>query len=178
LSIFGGDAVPSGRGSGRGQLADWIAGNPLTARVMVNRIWGWHFGQGLVRSSNDFGARGDAPTHPELLDWLAAKFVASGYSVKDLHRVIMLSAVYQRVSETASADDPDNRWLSHFNRHRLTAEELRDSLLAVSGQLDLTPGQAHPFPAEATWSFTQHNPFNAVYETPRRSAYLMVQRQR
>jgi hypothetical protein len=145
---------------------------------MVNRIWEWHFGQGLVGSSNDFGARGEKPTHPELLDWLASKFVESGFSVKAMHRLILSSKVYQRASAASAATDPDNRLLTHFPRRRLTAEEMRDSLLTASGQLDLTPAEAHPFPAEATWKFSQHNPFNAVYETNKRSAYLMVQRQR
>ena len=178
LSILGGEAVPAEAGSGRKELGDWIVKSPLTARVMVNRIWEWHFGQGLVRSSNDFGARGEKPSHPELLDWLAAKFVESGFSVKAMHRLILSSEVYQRASAVPSATDPDNRLLAHFTRRRVTAEEMRDSLLAASGQLDLTPAEAHPFPAEATWKFTQHNPFNAVYETNKRSVYLMVQRQR
>jgi hypothetical protein len=145
---------------------------------MVNRIWEWHFGKGLVRSSNDFGARGEKPTHPELLDWLAAKFVESGFSVKAMHRLILSSTAYQRASAAPSAADPDNRLLAHFPRRRLTAEEMRDSLLTASCQLDPTAAEAHPFPAEATWAFTQHGPFNAVYETNKRSAYLMVQRQR
>jgi len=178
LTIFGGDKVAAEGGSGRAQLADWVAGNPLAARVIVNRVWGWHFGRGLVRSSNDFGARGEAPTHPELLDGLTARFVASGYRIKELHRLIMQTAAYQRASAVPGQSDPDNRWLSHFTRRRLTAEELRDSLLTVSGQLDQTTGESHPFPPESTWRFTQHNPFNAVYETNRRSAFLMVQRQR
>jgi hypothetical protein len=165
-------------GSGRKQVGDWIVKSPLAARVMVNRIWEWHFGQGLVRSSNDFGARGEKPTHPELLDWLASKFVESGFSGKAMHRLILSSATYQRASAAPVAADPDNRLLTHFPRRRLTAEEMRDSLLTASGQLDLTPAEAHPFPAEATWKFSQHNPFNAVYETNKRSAYLMVQRQR
>ncbi len=178
LSILGGDDVPAGAGSGRKELGDWIAKSPLAARVMVNRIWEWHFGKGLVPSSNDFGARGEKPTNPELLDWLAAKFVESGFSVKAMHRLIMNSAVYWRASATSHAADPDNHLLAHFPRRRITAEEVRDSLLTASGQLDLTPAGVHPFPAEATWKFTQHNPFNAVYETNKRSAYLMVQRQR
>jgi hypothetical protein len=178
LSVFGGELVSENSGSGRRQLGDWIVQQPLSARVMVNRIWQWHFGQGLVRSPNDFGSRGEKPTHPELLDWLAAQFVASDYSVKAMHRLIMSTAAYQRSSATASATDPDNRLLAHFNRHRLSAEEIRDSLLVVSAQLDPTPAESHPFPPEATWGFTQHNPFNAVYDTPKRSAYLMVQRQR
>ncbi len=178
LSIFGGTQVPEDAGSGRRELSEWVAKHPLTARVMVNRIWEWHFGQGLVRSSNDFGTQGEAPTHPELLDFLASRFVQSGYSVKAMHRLILHTDAFQRASATPVAADPDNRWLSHFNRRRLTAEELRDNLLNTSGQLDLTPGKAHPFPEESTWKFTQHHPFNAVYETDKRSVYMMVQRQR
>jgi hypothetical protein len=176
LTVFGGAEVPANSGSGRRELADWVARHPLAARVMVNRIWGWHFGRGLVGSSNDFGARGEAPSHPELLDFLAARFVQSGYSVKAMHRLILHTATYRRASAVTA--DAENRWLSHYSRRRLSAEELRDSLLSVSGQLDLTPGEGHPFPDEKTWTFTQHTPFNAVYETNRRSAYLMVQRQR
>ena len=178
LSVFGAAPVPRDAGSGRRELGDWVARHPLAARVMVNRIWEWHFGHGLVRTSNDFGSRGAAPTHPELLDFLASRFVHSGYSVKSMHRLILQTAAYQRASATPVAADPENRWLAHFSRRRLTAEELRDSLLTASGQLDLSPGTAHPFPEESTWSFTQHNPFSAVYETNRRSAYMMVQRQR
>jgi hypothetical protein len=178
LGVFGGEAVRAEGGSGRRQLADWVAGHPLTARVMANRIWEWHFGQGLVRTPNDFGARGEAPTQVELLDWLAGQFAASGYSVKAMHRLILQTAAYQRASATPGEKDAENRWLAHFSRRRLTAEELRDSLLSVSGRLDLTAGDGHPFPKEETWTFTQHNPFSAVYETNRRSAYLMVQRQR
>ena len=178
LSILGGETVPAESGSGRKELGDWIVRSPLAARVMANRIWEWHFGHGLVRSSNDFGARGEKPTNPELLDWLAAKFVESGFSVKTMHRLIVESRVYQRAGAAPSAADPDNRLLAHYPRRRLTAEELRDSLLSASGQLDLAPAEAHPFPSEVTWKFSQHNPFNAVYETNKRSAYLMVQRQR
>jgi hypothetical protein len=178
LSVFGGAEISAGSGSGRWDLSEWVAAHPLTARVMANRIWEWHFGRGLVSSSNDFGARGERPTHPELLDWLAAQFVQNGYSVKVMHQLILQTAAYQRASAAPATADPDNRWLAHFRRRRLTAEEIRDSLLAASGQLDLTPGEAHPFPPENTWNFTQHAPFNAVYETNRRSAYLMVQRQR
>ena len=178
LDVFGAAEVPRKAESGRRELANWIAGHPLTARVMVNRIWEWHFGHGLVRSANDFGARGERPTHPELLDFLAARFVQSGYNVKAIHRLILHTAAYRRASAAPSAADPENRWLASFNRRRLTAEELRDSLLAVSGQLDPSPGEAHPFPDEKTWSFSQHAPFNAVYDTNRRSVFMMVQRQR
>ena len=177
LSILGGEKLTADAGSGRKELGDWITKTPLAARVMVNRLWEWHLGKGLVRSSNDFGSRGEKPTHPELLDWLAAKFAESGFSVKAMHRLILSSAAYQRASAAPTAADPENRLLAHFPRRRLTAEEMRDSLLTASGQLELTPAEEHPFPVEATWKFSQHNPFNAVYETTKRSAYLMVQRQ-
>lgn len=181
VSILGGDVVPEGAGSGRRQLGDWIAQHPLTARVMVNRIWQWHFGTGLVATPNDFGSRGQRPTHPQLLDYLATQFIASGYSVKAIHRLIMNTRTYQRssdVSESSATNDAENRFLTRFARRRLNAEEIRDSLLAAADNLDTTVAEAHPFPAESTWTYTQHNPFSAVYETNKRSAYLMVQRQR
>ena len=127
-------------GSGRLELAQWIASknNPLTARVMVNRIWQHHFGNGLVATSDNFGVRGDRPSHPELLDWLAVRFVDCGWSMKAMHRLICLSATFQQ--QTSNSSDPENRWLSHFPRRRLSAEELRDAVLAVSGQLDRQAG--------------------------------------
>ena len=132
-------------GSGRLQLADWLTRpeNPLPARVMVNRIWQHHFGEGLVRTPSDFGERGERPTHPELLDFLAAKFVESGWSVKAMHRLIMLSATYQQSSKGSAAGmakDPDNLLVGRANRRRLEAEAIRDSLLAVSGRLDPARG--------------------------------------
>ncbi|MFT5470216.1 MAG: hypothetical protein ACI8UO_005341 [Verrucomicrobiales bacterium] len=181
LTVFGGEPVGADSGSGRKQLGDWIAENPLAARVMVNRVWHWHFGEGLVRSPNDFGSRGELPTHPELLDWLAAQFVAADFRVKPLHRLIMNTEPYQRSSarpDEFTTADPENRWLGRFERRRLSAEEIRDSLLAVSGKLDIAAAEAHPFPTEKSWNFTQHNPFNAVYDSNKRSAFLMVQRQR
>jgi hypothetical protein len=131
--------------SGRLELARWIASpqNPLTARVMVNRVWQHHFGRGIVATSDNFGSRGDRPTHPELLDFLATQFVSSGWSVKALHRQIVLSSAYRQQSrsgETARQIDPDNRGLSWFPNRRLNAEEVRDAVLAVSGQLDRAPG--------------------------------------
>jgi hypothetical protein len=172
--IVGGQHLPPGApGSGRLHLAEWLtdpATNPLTARVMVNRIWQHHFGRGLVATPNDFGVRGAPPTHPELLDTLAVQFVESGWSVKEMHRRILLSDAYRR----ASGDSPDPL-LGRFPRRRLDAEAIRDSLLAISGELDRAPGTAHPFPPAGT-KFSQHAPFNAVYETPRRSVYLMQQR--
>jgi hypothetical protein len=178
LTIFGGNVVQSTSSSGRQELGDWIARSPIAARVMVNRIWEWHFGTGLVRSANDFGTRGERPTHPELLDFLAARFIQSGYSLKAMHRLILQTEAYQRMSDTPSSSDIDNRWLSHFNRRRLTAEEIRDSLLMASRNLDLERGSSHPFPPETNWGFTQHQPFNAIYDTNKRSAFIMVQRQR
>jgi hypothetical protein len=181
LTVFGKAEVGAGQGSGRRQLGEWIAAQPLASRVMVNRIWQWHFGRGIVGSPNDFGSRGDTPSHPELLDWLAVQFRLSGYSVKSMHRLMMLSQAYQRGSDASEAEltgDPDLRFRGSFSRRRLTAEELRDSLLMTSGNLDPSAGEAHPFPPEASWGFSQHNPFTAVYESNRRSAFLMVQRQR
>jgi uncharacterized protein DUF1553/uncharacterized protein DUF1549 len=185
--VLGGQTLPSDiKGSGRLQLASWIAdpANPLTARVMVNRIWHGHFGRGIVATPNDFGKQGRAATHPELLDCLARRFIDGGWSIKQMHRTIMLSRVYQLSSSPAPAGtladvgliDPDNEYLSHFSRRRIDAESIRDALLAVSGNLDRSPGGPHPFPEMPTWDFTQHKPFKAVYETNRRSVYLMTQR--
>jgi hypothetical protein len=125
----------------RAGLAEWIAraDNPLTARVMVNRIWQYHFGRGLVATASDYGMRGSAPSHPELLDWLAKRFVEQGWSMKKLHREILLSATYRqgaKVSAEAAEKDPDNQYLSHHTRRRLQAEEVRDAVLAVTGTLN------------------------------------------
>ena len=141
--LSGPQRKPFVNGSGRLELARLIAdpGNPLTARVMVNRIWMSHFGKGLVRTPSDFGTRGEPPTHPELLDWLAHTFVAEGWSIKKMHRLIVTSATYQQastISPEMARRDPDNRWLARQNRRRLEFEQLRDAMLAVSGELDLT----------------------------------------
>jgi hypothetical protein len=134
--------VPRTETTGRRRtLAAWIAdkNNPLTARVMVNRVWQYHFGRGIVRSSNNFGLQGDAPTHPELLDWLAADFVEGGWKFKRLHKLIMLSNAYQMSSQAAPGareKDPENQLLHAFDMRRLTAEEIRDSILAVNGSLN------------------------------------------
>ena len=131
---------PTVTGSGRLALAKWVANaeNPLTARVMANRVWQHHFWEGIVRTPNNFGKLGEAPTHPDLLDWLAREFIESGWSVKHLHRLILLSSAYQQSSrsELSGARDPDNRLFGRQHRRRLSAEELRDALLAVSGTLD------------------------------------------
>lgn len=143
--LAGNSQPPIEHGSGRKELAEWLtrADHPLTSRVMVNRIWQWHFGEGIVRTPNNFGSTGDRPSHPELLDYLAQKFVEQGWSIKSMHRMIMLSSTYQmssHSSEDAREKDPGNRLLSHFSRRRLTIEEMRDSFLAVDGSLDLTMG--------------------------------------
>ncbi|MCU1232451.1 MAG: hypothetical protein JWP63_418 [Candidatus Solibacter sp.] len=184
-TILGGAKVPPEEtGSGRLELADWVADakNPLTARVMVNRIWHWHFGQGIVATPDDFGTRGEAPSHPELLDYLTSRFIESGWSVKKLHRMILLSRTYQ----SASGNDPKNAvkdaknaYLWKFNRRRLDAEEIRDSLLSLSGNLDPASGEQAPFTPEMTWRYTQHQPFIAAekdFATNKRSVYLMQQR--
>ena len=185
LTVLGGQKVPAEeQGSGRMELAEWVtdAKNPLTARVFVNRVWQWHFGQGIVATPDDFGARGEAPTHPELLDYLASRFVESGWSIKKLQRMILLSRAYQG----ASGDDPQNEvkdaknaYLWKFNRRRLDAEEIRDALLTVSTNLDPAPAGEPPFTPETTWRYTQHQPFIAVekdFATNKRSVYLMQQR--
>ena len=143
--LAGDEQTPVTEGSGRLQLAKWLAspGNPLTARVMVNRIWQHHFGEGIVRTPNNYGKLGAPPTHPELLDYLAHRFVESGWSIKAMHRAIMLSAVYQQSSTSRAATlsaDPENKWFGRMNRRPLDAESLRDSLLASAGRLDLTLG--------------------------------------
>ena len=183
LELLGGEAVPAGSGSGRLELANWIARptNPLTARVFVNRVWQWHFGEGLVATPSDFGSRGERPTHPELLDWLAGEFIASGWSVKSLHRLIMNSRTYQLASvdnEAGLAADPGNRWYWRYSRRPLDAESIRDAMLAVSGRLDGNVPKSHPFPSVDTWAYTIHSPFHAVYDSNHRSVYLMVQRNR
>ena len=141
LSAFG-SQQPFKKGSGRLELAQAIIHprNPLTARVMVNRIWQHHFGRGLVSTPSDFGKQGSPPSHPELLDWLAQRFIDSGWSIKAMHRLIMLSETYQQSSQTSDPRDPDNRLLSRMNPHRLSFEEARDAWLAAAGRLNLRMG--------------------------------------
>ena len=145
-AFFAGESQPPiKQGSGRLELARWIAAkeNPLTVRVIVNRVWQWHFGEGLVRSPNNFGLVSEPPTHPALLDWLAARFVEDGWSLKKLHRRMLLTTVYQQASAIPHAQfarDPDNRWLGRFAARRLEAEAIRDAMIFVSGRLDPSPG--------------------------------------
>ena len=136
----------SDRFTRRKELALWLTrgDHPLTARVMVNRIWLWHFGDGIVSTPNDFGSMGQSPSHPELLDWLATEFVARKWSIKEMHRLIMLSGTYQRSSRFAGEQhvqvDPDNRLLWRINRRRLESEALWDSIHSVAGTLNLKMG--------------------------------------
>lgn len=180
ISLLGGQAAePIDSGSGRRALAEWIArpDNPLTARVFVNRLWQHHFGTGLVATSSDFGLRGEPPSHPELLNWLAMELRQSG--IKSIHRLIVLSQAYQQSAgdaQEAAKVDSQNRLLGRFPRRRLSAEEIRDSMLFVAGTLDDRMPGPHPFPPVETWGFTIHYPFTANYDSKHRSIYLMVQR--
>jgi hypothetical protein len=179
------DAPPGRR---RAALARWLtaADNPLTARVLVNRVWGWHFGQALVRTPNDFGAQGEPPTHPELLDWLARDLVEHGWGLKRLHRQILLSSTYRMGSVAAGRGlevDPEDRLLWHFPRRRLEGEAVRDALLACAGTLNrkafgppvvppLSAGELTGlFDAKSKWPVTKD-----PAEHTRRSVYLLTRR--
>jgi hypothetical protein len=163
--VLAGEKQPAiTQGSGRRELADWLTrpDHPLTARVMVNRIWQHHFGAALVRTPSNFGKLGEKPTHPELLDFLAGEFVRGGWSVKRMHRLMMLSATYQQASRGREPPekDPDNRLFGRMERHRLEAEAVRDSLLAVAGRLDRTTG----------------GPADRDFNRPRRTVYQITVR--
>jgi len=172
--------IPAGQ-SGRLQLARWLTSpdNPLTPRVAANYIWQFHFGKGIVSTSDDFGLGGASPSHPELLDWLARQFIDNGWSVKHLHRLILSSKTWRLsgvASRKALAIDPTNRWYWRFDRRRRDAESIRDGIMQVAGTLNPNRPGPHPFPPEANWQFSQHGPFKAVYDSPHRSVYLMTQR--
>jgi hypothetical protein len=147
------------------------AKNPLTPRVMVNRLWQQHFGRGLVRSPDNFGFTGERPTHPELLDWLASEFVRKGWSIKAMHRLIVTSDAYRQRCDSPGSPYPQLR-------RRLEAEEIRDSLLDVAGELDLTPGAAHPFKTTSGYRYSQHKPFAEFFDSKKRSIYLITLRLR
>jgi hypothetical protein len=172
----------------RAVLAKWLtaADNPLTARVLVNRVWGWHFGQALVRTPNDFGSQGEPPTHSELLDWLARDFVEHGWGLKRLHRLILLSNTYRMASVADGPglrSDPENRLLWHYPRHRLEGEAMRDAMLACAGTLNTKPSGPPVVPplsageltglfgAREKWPVTKD-----AAEHTRRSVYLLVRR--
>jgi hypothetical protein len=183
LTIVAGEyQQPFSTGSGRLELAEWAASekSPLTARVMANRIWQHHFGAGIVRSPDNFGHTGDAPTHPELLDWLAASFVESGWSVKTLHRQILYSSAY-RMQSRAAADaaqiDPENKLLSHMPVRRLEAEAIRDSVLAVAGTLNLAVGGESVPPHISPYQDGRGKPESGPLDGEgRRSIYVQARR--
>jgi len=178
-------AVSSGRRTG---LAKWMTSpaNPLTSRVIVNRIWQYHFGRGIVRTSSDFGFQGSKPTHPELLDWLAAKFVEDGWSMKAMHRLIMNSAAYQMSStgrEDALAKDATNDHFWRFDMRRLSAEEVRDSILWANGTLNVDrmygPSIYTDIPAEVKAGQSQPGSGwgkSSPEDEARRSVYVHVKR--
>ena len=185
--------LPETTAKPRAELAKWVVApeNPLTARVVVNRIWQYHFGRGIVATPNDFGRMGARPTHPELLDYLANEFVASGFSVKHIHRLILNSNTYQQASqlpsdptlkELATTKDSENKWLWRFNRQRLEAEQIRDAILAVSGTLN--PKQGGPsvmVPIDQGLVNTLYKPSQWAppkdhAEYTRRSIYLIAKR--
>jgi hypothetical protein len=146
---------------------------------MVNRLWQHHFGQGLVATPSNFGVRGARPTHAALLDWLAAALVERGWSLKAMHRLILTSKTWQLASEHSEANaqlDPSNDFYWRQNRRRLDAEAIRDSMLFVSGRLDLRRPGRHPFPPIQDWGYTQHNQFKAIYPSEHRTVYLMTPR--
>lgn len=163
--------------SGRLELAQWLTNenHPLTYRVLVNRVWRWHFGKGLVRSTDNFGMLGDVPTHPELLDWLTCRFIERGGSIKELHRLIMLSRTYQQ-SSSASSDaiqrDPENRLWGRAEVRRLEAEPIRDAILAVSGSLDQSFGGSLLEVKNREFFFDHTSKDKTKYSSNRRSIYL------
>lgn len=169
----------TGSESGRRQLAEWLvdANHPLTARVLANRLWRWHFGKGLVASVDNFGILGEMPSHPELLDWMALRLVSDGWSVKKMHRLMLCSQTYRRsaqVSAEGIAADPDNRWWGRMRVRRLAAEEIRDSLLAVGGELDQTMGGSQLKVKNRGYLFDHTSIDLTDYRSARRSIYLPV----
>lgn len=172
--------------SGRLQLATWMtdAKHPLTARVYVNRLWRWHFGRGIVRTTENFGVLGEFPSHPELLDWLAAELIENNWSTKNLHRLIVLSSTYQQSSAaspgqdqnqlTDSDPDPENQFLSRFPMQRLEAEQIHDSILAVCGELDLRLGGKTVPLRNRQFVFNHTSVDHTKYDSPRRAIFLPV----
>ena len=185
-SLVGADLteLPPDAPAPRTALARWIAApdNPLTARVIVNRVWQYHFGRGIVATANDFGVNGGRPSHPELLDYLANDFVADGWHLKRLHRLIVCSATYRQASVAATTVDPDNRLLAHFSRRRLSAEEMRDAMLMASGALNRTAGgpsvvvPVDPDQVRLLYDPAQWVAASDEREHDRRSIYLFAKR--
>jgi mono/diheme cytochrome c family protein len=183
--IAGENQTPVKNGSGRLEMAEWLtsANHPLTARVIANRIWQNHFGEGIVRTPNNYGRTGEPPTHPELLDYLARQFMQSGWSFKTMHRLLLLSSTYQMSSQTSNEAheiDAPNRLFSRANRRRLDFEEIRDSLLFYSGELDMTMGGV-PDPGKGV-DWRKAGAYISANKEPqisvRRSVYLPLRRSR
>jgi hypothetical protein len=179
--LAGEEQAPITQGSGRLELANWLASgqSPLPARVMVNRIWQGHFGQGLVRTPNNFGLAGERPSHPELLDWLAAEFMERGWSIKQMHRTLLLSNTYRQsamVEESKRQKDPENRLLSRFAIRRKTVEEIRDSLLSIDGSLDLTMGGTLQIGEGTDNEFSDSRKSIDPDRSTRRTVYLPIRR--
>ncbi len=181
--------LPADIANPRTRLAEWLVSeqNPLTARVIVNRVWQQHFGHGIVRTSNDFGTRGERPDHPELLDWLTSEFVLGDWKLKPLHRLIVLSSTYRQSHTSpwaadAQTSDPQNRLLWHMPRRRLTAEELRDSMLFVSGRLEVKLGGPSVMPpvdeslVRLLYKPSQWQVSPDTRDHDRRSIYLIAKR--
>ena len=167
------------KSSGRLELANWLGSpeHPLTPRVIVNRIWQWHFGEGLVRSPDNFGKLGERPTNPQLLDWLARRFIEQGWSMKKFHRMLLLSATYQQsttVNPEAIQRDPENKLWWRMNRRRMEVEAIRDSLLFVSGGLEDGMGGTQLMTPNRQYVTSTANVNPVVYQTNRRSIYLPV----
>jgi hypothetical protein len=182
--ITGENRKPFTDGSGRLEMAKLIASkdNPLTARVIANRVWQWHFGQAIVRTVSDFGTRSEPPTHPQLLDWLATSLMENGWSLKKLNKLIVMSATYQqdsRPNEKAMTIDPTNQWLWRMNIQRLDFEQVRDSLLTFGAKLDLTMGGT-PFPLSSTPNGGKGRYASVDFDTKtnpnRRSVYAFIDR--
>jgi hypothetical protein len=173
-------AVPDTQ-SGRLQLAEWLTrpDHPLTSRVMANRLWRWHFGRGIVPSTDNFGRLGEMPTNQPLLDWMAVQFVDKKWSIKDMHRLIMLSSTYRMGSdydEKAAEVDPENTLLWRANRQRLEAEEIRDAVTAVTGEMDLTAGGTLLTYKDRAYVANTSKRGSNDYDNPRRAVYLPVVR--
>jgi hypothetical protein len=173
----------------RTHLAQWLTSpaHPLTARVIANRLWQQHFGVGLVKTANDFGVNGERPSHPELLDWLAATLIENGWRLKPIHRLIVLSHAYQQSSQVSAGapqlqDDPENRLLWHFPRRRLSAEEVRDAMLTASGRINWKPGgpsvivPVDPELVQLLYKPSQWSVTKDASEHDRRSVYLLAKR--
>ena len=178
VAAFDGQLDVPSTSSGRLELARWFVrpGHPLTARVMVNRVWRWHFGRGIVASTDNFGELGDRPVNGDLLDWLAVRFIESEWSIKALHRMVVLSNTYRQSSDrnTIAENDVENQFLWRANTRRLEAEAIRDALLAVSGLMDHSLGGSLLHVENRAFLFDHTSKDETTYDSRKRSIYLPV----